>query len=141
MRPLLVVVSSINWSKKLSQQDLEKWLVLLLMTTNQHLFPGKWFMTIYIIMAHELVRGYNWKNVCMIQIDIQKAYDMVEWKSLWHIIVVLGLWLVWRRSRTNFLNGMPSKTLEANRGLRQGDPISSMLFVLVWNIFIACCKG
>lgn len=34
-----------------------------------------------IIMAHELLRGYNRKNIsarCDIQKDIQKAYDIVE---------------------------------------------------------------
>lgn len=35
-----------------------------------------------IFMAHELIRGYNRKNVspqCAIQMDIQNAYNTVEW--------------------------------------------------------------
>ncbi|XP_075108858.1 uncharacterized protein LOC142180704 [Nicotiana tabacum] len=38
-----------------------------------------------IIMAHELINGYTRKHVtprCMIKIDLQKAYDSVEWSYL-----------------------------------------------------------
>lgn len=40
-------------------------------------------------MAHELIRGYNQKHIsprCAIQMDIQKAYDLVEWDALENII-------------------------------------------------------
>ncbi|XP_058767313.1 uncharacterized protein LOC131640989 [Vicia villosa] len=36
----------------------------------------------HILMAFELMRGYTWKGGtprCMLQLDLQKAYDMVEW--------------------------------------------------------------
>ncbi|XP_075076893.1 uncharacterized protein LOC142163499 [Nicotiana tabacum] len=35
-----------------------------------------------VIMAHELIKGYSQKAVspiCMIKVDIRKAYDSVEW--------------------------------------------------------------
>ena len=38
-----------------------------------------------IIIAHELLRGYNCKHIsprCAIQMDLQKAYDTVEWGAL-----------------------------------------------------------
>lgn len=38
-----------------------------------------------IIIAHELVKDYSRKNVsprCMINVDIQKAYDTVDWNYL-----------------------------------------------------------
>ena len=46
-----------------------------------------------ILLAQELVRGYGRKNVsprCLVQMDIQKAYDTVEWQALQHIMVELG---------------------------------------------------
>jgi hypothetical protein len=42
--------------------------------------PGK-IIHDNIIIAHELLRGYNRKHIsprCAIQMDLQKAYDTVE---------------------------------------------------------------
>ncbi|XP_058763491.1 uncharacterized protein LOC131636928 [Vicia villosa] len=96
-----------------------------------------------IMLAQESVRGYNRKNLsprCMIQVDIQKAYDTVDWDALQHIMIELGfphLFVNWimacvRNVSYRFsLNGSPTGILQAKRGLRQGDPISPLLFVLV----------
>ncbi|XP_058776449.1 uncharacterized protein LOC131650760 [Vicia villosa] len=94
--------------------------------------PGK---TIHdnIILAFELLRGYNRKHLsprCTIQIDLQKAYDTVEWDSLeqimqemnfpnqfvrWIMIMVRGV------SYRYLVNGQVSNILQAKRGLRQDD--------------------
>ncbi|XP_070012294.1 uncharacterized protein [Nicotiana sylvestris] len=36
-----------------------------------------------VLLAHELVKAYSWKNIsprCLIKVDIQKAYDTVDWR-------------------------------------------------------------
>ena len=46
-----------------------------------------------ILIAQELLRGYNRKNGpkrCAMQIDIQKAYDIVSWVFLEDILVRFG---------------------------------------------------
>ena len=46
-----------------------------------------------IILAHELVKAYSRKNVSprsMLKIDLQKAYDSVEWTFLEQVMVGLG---------------------------------------------------
>ncbi|CAK8534290.1 unnamed protein product [Lathyrus sativus] len=46
-----------------------------------------------IMLAQELVRGYNRKHVfprCMVQMEIQKAYDIVEWQALAQVMIKLG---------------------------------------------------
>ena len=43
-----------------------------------------------IILAHELVKAYTRKNVSprsMLKIDLQKAYDSVEWPFLEQVMV------------------------------------------------------
>ena len=44
------------------------------------------------------MRGYGRKNVsprCLVQMDIQKAYDTVDWQALQHIMVVKMYGKVW----------------------------------------------
>lgn len=46
-----------------------------------------------IILAHELVKGYTRKNISdkvMIKIDLQKAYDSIEWVFLEKVMEELG---------------------------------------------------
>lgn len=46
-----------------------------------------------VVLSHELVRGYNRKQIsprCMVKVDIQKAYDSVEWPFLKQMLVELG---------------------------------------------------
>lgn len=46
-----------------------------------------------ILIAHELIRGYERKHIsprCAIQMDLQKAYDTVEWRALEEIMREMG---------------------------------------------------
>ena len=46
-----------------------------------------------IIQAHELVKTYTRKNISpgnILKIDLQKAYDSVEWPFLEQVMVGLG---------------------------------------------------
>nr|XP_009778828.1 PREDICTED: uncharacterized protein LOC104228121 [Nicotiana sylvestris] len=47
-----------------------------------------------VIIAHEMVKGYNKKGVsprCCIKIDIRKAYDSVEWPFFRMILIEYGM--------------------------------------------------
>lgn len=46
-----------------------------------------------IILAHELVKAYTRKNMShrvMIKLDLQKAYDSVEWSFMKQVMEELG---------------------------------------------------
>jgi len=46
-----------------------------------------------VIMAHELVKTYTRKHIsprCMIKVDIQKAYDTVDWRFLEQMLTELS---------------------------------------------------
>lgn len=73
----------------------------------------------------------------MIKIDLQKAYDRVEWCYLEQVMEALafpGKFIAWLTkclrivNYTIVINSEPTETFDAARGPRQGDPISLFLF-------------
>ncbi|XP_058756821.1 uncharacterized protein LOC131630043 [Vicia villosa] len=55
--------------------------------------PGKQIHS-HILLATELIKGYTRKQGtprCLIQLDLQKAYDMLNWKALETILLELGI--------------------------------------------------
>ncbi|CAK8541115.1 unnamed protein product [Lathyrus sativus] len=74
----------------------------------------------------------------MMQLDLQKAYDMVNWQALECILREIDLprrfvgWIMKATTTVSYrfnVNGEFTDVLQAKRGIRQGDPISPMIFV------------
>ena len=84
------------------------------------------------------------KTPCvLLKIDIAKAFDSVSWPFLLEVLQHLGFGRRWRNwisivlssaSTRILLNGHPGKRICHARGLRQGDPLSPMLFVMVMEV-------
>ena len=74
------------------------------------------------------------------QVDIQKTYDMVDWNALEKILNEVGCprlftnWIMNMVTTISYrfnVNDHHTDIIEAKRSLRQGGPISPMLFVIV----------
>lgn len=76
----------------------------------------------------------------MLQLDIQKADDTVDWFALENILKELGFpnkftrWLMVAVTTVSYrlnIGGMHTITMKARRSLKQGDPICHILFIAV----------
>src|SRR5206468_11024276 len=78
------------------------------------------------------------------KIDLQKAYDTIEWPALMKVMELMGFpskfrqWVFACVSSSRFsvmVNGGSYGYFKGKRGLRQGCPMSPYLFVLVMEVF------
>eukprot|EP00253_Pinus_taeda_P017832 PITA_17832 len=81
-------------------------------------------------------------NAAILKIDLQKAYNCLDWELLRCLLAKIGLkshsinWVMSCVENVRYpiiINGMPSPFFSAERGLRQGCSLSPLLFILAMN--------
>ena len=91
------------------------------------------------------------KQSLIFKVDFAKAYDSVRWDFLLEVLEAFGFgprWCSWIRgiffsSMSSILvNGSPTKEFPISCGLKQGDPLAPLLFILVMeSLHLSVCRA
>ena len=83
------------------------------------------------------------------KLDIEKAYDHVNWEALLDLLKRMGFGVRWCRwihicisivQVSVLFNGSLADFFGSSRGLRQGDPLSPILFLVMMEVFSKMMK-
>jgi hypothetical protein len=117
-----------------------------LLSGNQTAFVKGRFILEGVVSAHEIIHdtARNNHKGLVLKLDYEKAYDRVSWHFLEEMMTIRGFGSRWRKwvmaliengSIAIRINDSNSGCFRSGKGLRQGDPLSPLLFNLVVDVF------
>ena len=139
-RPITLLNCCLKLITKLLANRLQK-LVLKIIHRNQYGFLKGRSIQDCLAWAFEYIHQCqsSGRACCILKLDFAKAFDTIQHEPMIEIMKHMGFdekWLGWIKcifssgSSSVLLNGAPGKLFDCLCGVRQGDPLSPLIFVL-----------
>lgn len=139
-RPISLLKYSVKFLTKLLANRLQR-VILSVIHENQYGFIKGRTIQDCLAWAYQFLHICHKpkKEIVILTLDFEKAFDKVEHEVILQVLAHKGFptkWVDWMRciltsgSSSVLLNGIPGKSFQCKRDVRQGDPLSPFLFVM-----------